>query len=166
MLSIIVNFGHSQEWATNPIFQFEAYPTQKVASIVPITEYVGNYPNPGYIRDSPNAWSGQAAYYPPEKIDQFFLPGLLERSKLGFGQRGNRKKRSDKDVKPRTFVPSSKLIKKTFQQLLEMPLFCWKFMVNCRIFPRHICCPIMPSKKKKKNKTKKTKGNQSNIRAR
>ena len=31
----------------------------------------------------------------------------------------------------------------TIKDFLHVPLFCWKMIVNCRIFPRHVCCPVM-----------------------
>ena len=36
------------------------------------------------------------------------------------------------------------------QHMIDMPLFCWKIFVNCQIYKNHVCCPIMPEKKKKK----------------
>ena len=31
----------------------------------------------------------------------------------------------------------------TIKDFLHVPLFCWKMIVNCRIFPSHVCCPVM-----------------------
>ena len=36
------------------------------------------------------------------------------------------------------------------QHMIDMPLFCWKIFVNCQIYKNHVCCPLMPKKKKKK----------------
>ena len=49
-------------------------------------------------------------------------------------------------------------IKNLKDKLLHIPLFCWKVLVNCRRYKDHVCCPVMPGRRRKKN-GQKTKNN-------
>lgn len=46
------------------------------------------------------------------------------------------------------------------EDFLDIPLYCWKVLINCHRFRNHVCCPVMPDymrpkKKKKRSKKKK-----------
>ena len=41
----------------------------------------------------------------------------------------------------------------SIKDILKIPLFCWKMIVNCRMFPRHICCPVMPASSRRRRRS-------------
>ena len=97
-----------------------------------------------YERHSPEPWHGLPM---TRHVDSREVLELGRWTSLSQGPR-RRKKRS---LKAKTI--------KDIKEFLHIPLFCWKMIVNCRIFPRHVCCPVMPSlgKKGAKRRTRKKK---------
>ena len=59
-------------------------------------------------------------------------------NKNGFGPR--RKKRHDE------IAMAKDNIEGVIHHMIHMPLWCWKIYVNCAIFPKHVCCPVMYKK--------------------
>ena len=138
----------AQDYVNNPVFHFERWQPA-------VTQYVKPYPS--QARSSPQVWSGQNSFSPKELEDLQFNPGsdLEELFRIGLGPR--RKRRSE-----RTFDSNAhKVVTKTIETLMDMPLFCWKIFVNCQIFPKHICCPAMYQAKKKQKKKQKQKPERS-----
>ncbi len=69
------------------------------------------------------------------------------------------------EEKQKLAIAKLELVRDLKDRLSQIPLFCWKVLVNCRRRRRHVCCPVMPSslkrdkrKKRKKNNKKKNKG--------
>ena len=121
-----------QDYASNPVFSFEQF-EQSEHTQIPVKSYARNFPNPTYSREMPNSWMGNPIFEIPT-LDHF-KPGNSQQSsdKLGLGPR--RRKRHD--------VNARKDVQGVIHHLVHMPLWCWKIYINCAVFPKHVCCPIM-----------------------
>ncbi len=106
----------------------------------------------GYVK---GAWSG-SGLITENNSGEIFYPGDYLNLSTGPRRRRSEESRTLPDI-----------VTKTVKEFLDLPLFCWKFVVNCRIFPKHICCPVMPDemkKKKRKRKRNPTKSNPASTR--
>ena len=120
---------NNYEYINNPVFEYQYHDDRGG----PILSYVHQY----RPKSSLSSWTGSNIYN--DKVKNQFLPGqFIAQQKFGFGPR--RKRRS-----PLT----PKIITNAFKHLMEMPLFCWKIYVNCMVYPKHICCPVLPAKNTK-----------------
>ena len=41
------------------------------------------------------------------------------------------------------------------REFLDIPLYCWKVLINCKRFRNHVCCPVMPDFMKPKKEDRK-----------
>ena len=55
---------------------------------------------------------------------------------------------------PRRRRSNGKLAVQKLREFLDIPLYCWKVLINCRRFRSHVCCPVMPDFMKPKKDDK------------
>lgn len=69
---------------------------------------------------------------------EYTIMNLSYRPRISHGPRRRRK---------RTATTTTDVIEHFGDKLhdfLDIPLFCWKVLINCRRFRTHVCCPVMP----------------------
>ena len=95
-----------------------------------------SYTQGPYERKSPYPWKGEPM---SRNFDSSKVMELGTAIKLAHGPR---RRRDEKEARKPGKLSAIK-------DFLHIPLFCWKMIVNCKLFPRHICCPVMPKRTKR-----------------